>query len=83
MADEKALASETADRPHLTLIDSHCHIDMPEHAEKPVNRPDSDVSFVWFDTGLTIGRAWETSRGNPRPTSRADTRASDAIVKFV
>src|SRR5258706_2405334 len=30
MADERAVASETADGPHLTLIDSHCHIDMPQ-----------------------------------------------------
>ena len=30
MADEKALASETADRQQLILIDSHCHIDMPQ-----------------------------------------------------
>jgi TatD DNase family protein len=30
MADEKALASETADHPQLTVIDSHCHIDMPQ-----------------------------------------------------
>jgi TatD DNase family protein len=30
MAGEKALASELADNPRLTLIDSHCHIDMPQ-----------------------------------------------------
>jgi len=30
MADEKALASEMAEHPPLTLIDSHCHIDMPQ-----------------------------------------------------
>jgi hypothetical protein len=34
MAGEKALASELADNPRLTLIDSHCHIDMPEDAQK-------------------------------------------------
>ena len=30
MAEEKSLAPEMADRPRLTLIDSHCHIDMPQ-----------------------------------------------------
>jgi TatD DNase family protein len=30
MAGEKALAPELADHPRLTLIDSHCHIDMPQ-----------------------------------------------------
>jgi TatD DNase family protein len=30
MAGEKALASELADHQRLTLIDSHCHIDMPQ-----------------------------------------------------
>ena len=30
MAGKKALAPEPADHPRLTLIDSHCHIDMPQ-----------------------------------------------------
>src|SRR6186713_60364 len=30
MAGERAPAPEPADHPRLTLIDSHCHLDMPQ-----------------------------------------------------
>jgi hypothetical protein len=42
------------DHPLLTLIDSHCHIDMREDAEKPRNRPDFARCPVRFDAGLTV-----------------------------
>jgi hypothetical protein len=65
MAGEKALAPELADQPQLTLIDSHCHIDMPENAKKPIKRPDSDGLLLRFDAGLTVRWIWE------RPVSGA------------
>ena len=42
----------------LSLIDSHCHIDMPENAEQPRKRPDCAGDSVWFDAGLTVRRVW-------------------------
>jgi hypothetical protein len=36
------------------LIDSHCHIDTPEYATKPINRHDSAGSSVWFDAGWAV-----------------------------
>jgi hypothetical protein len=46
-------------RPQRTVIDSHCHIDMPEDALKPIKRPDSAGGSVWFDAGLTVRWVWE------------------------
>lgn len=42
----------------LSLIDSHCHIDMPEDAWKPVKEPDSAGGSARFDAGLTVRWVW-------------------------
>jgi len=38
----------------FVVADSHTHIDMPEDAGKPINRPHSAGGSVWFDAGLTV-----------------------------